>query len=727
MLTQEQKQQIYRWWHIFKNDHELVEIRCVGNKGTFSGYYKNIENLIRDVNLHDDCNVYFTVNDINDACHGRPQCEQMIHSPKNTTNDEEIIGRSFIYIDFDSAKGWTDGKKNGISNVNSTDEEKELAHQKALEVYRYLKGEGFNEPIINDSANGFHAYYPCLLSATEENDKLVERFMKSLSMMFSDENVVVDTTATNRARISKLPGTFSRKGSALSVDRPQRMCKILKVPSELKPIPKEYFQKIADLYPEEEIKPTRENNYSTSKFDLYDFLQRNNISYYKTVKTPIGTRYLLDQCPFDSSHVHGDAMVFQHNGGGLQFSCFHNSCSQYHWREFRLHFEPDAYEKKDYQEYREKRRYYEKYRLPSEPTEIKSENEHDGKKWFTLRDIKTIRNADKFYVHTGIYALDKAIGGLCEGETTILSGINASGKTAILNQLLLTAVQQGVPSALWSGELPAEKIKAWLCQTAAGKQNVTKIPNRDNSYEANDDVIPKIEGWLDDKLVIYNNKYGNNFEQIISDIKDAITKYKLRFVVLDNLMALSLEDLVGTQNEQQKKLMLRLDGLAKDFKIHVLIIAHPRKEANFQLLRKESISGTSDLTNITCNLFLIHRVGDDFERRATEFWGKERTSRLILEGYNNIIEVAKNRDDGVADFVVGLFYEPETKRFKNSKAENIHYDWEEHYEEYTVPEESFPTTIQPNQAFDTPIEPLYPEKEDDAYWGQFNHDNEPPF
>lgn len=76
-------------------------------------------------------------------------------------------------------------------------------------------------------------------------------------------------------------------------------------------------------------------------------------------------------------------------------------------------------------------------------------------------------------------------------------------------------------------------------------------------------------------------------------------------------------------------------------------------------------------------------VGDDFEKRATEFWGKERTNKLILEGYNNIIEVAKNRDYGVVDFVVGLFYEIETKRFKNSKTEQIHYDWEEQVEEYT--------------------------------------------
>ena len=661
MLTQEQKQQIYRWWHIFKNDHELVEIRCVGNKGTFSGYYKNIENLIRDVNLHDDCNVYFTVNDINDACHGRPQCEQMIHSPKNTTNDEEIIGRSFIYIDFDSAKGWTDGKKNGISNVNSTDEEKELAHQKALEVYRYLKGEGFNEPIINDSANGFHAYYPCLLSATEENDKLVERFMKSLSMMFSDENVVVDTTATNRARISKLPGTFSRKGSALSVDRPQRMCKILKVPSELKPIPKEYFQKIADLYPEEEIKPTRENNYSTEKFDLYEFLQKNNISYFKTVKTPNGTRYLLDQCPFDSSHVHGDAMVFQHNGGGLQFKCFHNSCSQYHWRDFRLRFDPNAYEKKDYQEFRAKQKYYEKY----EPVQIKEETTENGKKWLDWDDIQDINDADLVAIKSGYFLLDKLIKGWVLGELTILCGLNSSGKSTILNSFALNAIQRNYPTAYFSGELRPQRLKQWIAQVAAGKANVTKNPDTDFSYDVNPNVLPNIAEWLNGKLKIYSHeKYGNLSEQLVNDIVECITKFGVKFILIDNLMSVSLDGESGDKNEKQKNFVIKVSNIAKMHGVHVILVVHPRKENGLQFLRKESVKGAGDITDAADNVLLIHRVGDDFEKRATEFLGKERVANLIL--YDNVIEIAKNRDYGNNDKYVGLYFEPDIRTRKTN-------------------------------------------------------------
>ena len=715
-------EQVYKWWSVFHEEGEVCEVRCIGaqkNDPTFSGYYMNIENLIRDickVSLDERYQIYFVLNKIKRECYDRKQCENMIQRPSNTTSDKDIEGIKWIFLDFDA---------NHAAGIGSTNEQVELARKKAHDVCKFLRENGFQKPVVGMSGNGIHVYLRCNLANDDESERLIIRFMSALGMLFSDDNIKIDPTTKNAGRLGKLFGSMARKGRN-SEERPWRYSKLLPIPDEIIPNDKAYIQKIADMFPEEKPTPSRENNYGRSQFDIVEFLNKHSIEY-RTVGTSLGTRYILSECPFDPNHRDPDSMVFQHTNGALEFKCFHSSCDHYHWKEFRLHFEPDAYEKKDYQEFRAKQKYYEKYTLPKEPMVLKEENAQDGKKWLALRDIKTVKDSERFAIHTGIYALDKAIGGFYESETTLLSGINASGKTAILNQLLLTAVQQGVPSALWSGELPASRLKAWLCQTAAGKQNVTKVPNSESSYEANDDVIPKIEEWLDEKLIIYNNNYGNNFEQIIADIIEAIEKYGLRFIVLDNLMALSLDDLVGDKNERQKQLMMRLDEVAKKYKVHILIIAHPRKEASFQLLRKESISGTSDLTNIVWNLLLIHRVGDDFEKRANEFWGKERTNKLILEGYNNIIEVAKNRDYGIADYTVGLFYEMETRRFKNSKAENIHYDWEERYEEYTIPEPTSFGQIAPNTSFDTPIEPLYTNNDNDTYWAQFDHDTEPPF
>jgi hypothetical protein len=98
-------EQIYKWWAIFQNNgSKLCEVRCLDGKKTYSGYYHNIENLIRDVApLSDRPNmqIYFVLNTINKDCYDRQQQERMIENPKNTTTDADILGRNFILLDFD--------------------------------------------------------------------------------------------------------------------------------------------------------------------------------------------------------------------------------------------------------------------------------------------------------------------------------------------------------------------------------------------------------------------------------------------------------------------------------------------------------------------------------------------------------------------------------------------------------------------------------------------------
>ena len=90
-------------------------------------------------------------------------------------------------------------------------------------------------------------------------------------------------------------------------------------------------------------------------------------------------------------------------------------------------------------------------------------------------------------------------------------------------------------------------------------------------------------------------------------------------------------------------------------------------------LRKDSISGTADLTNISDKVFIIHRIGKDFEQKASEFLGNAKASELM--DYDSIVEVAKDRQFGIVDYFAGMYYEQESRRLKNSIAEHIVYGW----------------------------------------------------
>ena len=323
------KCEIYKWWHVFKRDNELVEIRFLGNNKTASGYYKNIENLVRDVermDAEDKFQIYFTLNCIEESCYSREQCEKVVWKPKNTTTDNDIKGRYWILIDLDPKRP---------AGTSSSNEEYEKAHIKAVEVYRYLMDMGFYEPVVCSSGNGWHLLLPCKIGISTETNDVVNKFLKVLSMLFSDDCIDIDVKVGNPARICKLYGTMAKKGTDIP-ERPHRMSRIVKTPVELKPNNIEYFKKVAEIFPEKE-QPSINNNWKPQdgSFDLDEFIAKHSIPVTRKVEVADGTRYYLEHCLFNPEHKGKDAILFKHNNGAVAYYCYHNSCQGNDWRKVR--------------------------------------------------------------------------------------------------------------------------------------------------------------------------------------------------------------------------------------------------------------------------------------------------------------------------------------------------------------------------------------------------------
>lgn len=663
------REQIYKWWSIFHNEGEITEIRSFGGT-TFSGYYKDIDNAIRDIEMLEskpDQQIYFITNAIREDCYGRAQRERLIMKPKNTTNDEEIVGRKWIMIDLDPKRA---------SGVNSSNQELEYAHKKAVAVYKFLRDNGFNDPVVCMSGNGYHLMYACRIGVSQETDLLIERFINALAMLFTDEHVDVDKKCKNRARLSKVYGTTAKKG-ANSDDRPWRTSYIVKAPDEVKINDIEYIKKIANLYPEDRPAPSPDNNWGQSKFDIESFLQKYSIGYKKETYKD-GTKYVLDHCCFNENHKGKDAVIFQRDNGALSYVCLHNSCSHYTFKDFRLKYDPTAYDKKDYREFQFKQRYY-GHRNPEPFTPIE-ENEEKGKKWLSMKDVKRVDIAELLSIPTGYHELDKKIIGLFAGELTVLSGLNASGKTSWLNCITLNVIEKGFKVAIWSGEMQDWRFQNWMNQMAAGKGYVRKKQGFDNLYYTPKDVCEKIDSWIDGKLFLYNNSYGSKWEQLFNDVKEIVEEKGVQLVILDNLATLCIDGYDSGTYANQTKFIIDLKEYAKQKNIHVILVAHPRKQNDF--LRKEGISGTADLTNIADNVFLLHRVGNDFEKRAGEFFGKDKVINYM--NFSNIVEVAKNRQMGIVDHLVGMYYEVESRRLKNDIAEHTVYGWQDSVEQIEI-------------------------------------------
>ena len=285
--------------------------------------------------------------------------------------------------------------------------------------------------------------------------------------------------------------------------------------------------------------------------------------------------------------------------------------------------------------------------------------------------IKEVKRDLRKVIRSGITQLDKRIIGFNPEELSIWSGSNGSGKSSILSQLAIEGIEQGFKVAMFSGELQAHRVLNWLQLQCAGKK-YTQGTTYENFYTVPDKTREQVNKWLEGSLYIYNNAQGTKIENVLSAIKNCIEQNNINMVILDNMMSLDLTSVGGDRYEKQTALVLALCELAKKYKIHIHFVCHPRKSIGF--LRKNDISGTADITNSADNVFIIHRVNTDFKRLTKQDLGLKEDNPLYL--YNNVIEVAKNRDLGVSDIFIGLYFEKESKRFLNVQDESKRYGWE---------------------------------------------------
>ena len=665
------EQQLRKWWEVFNPSSKLVEIRLLG-KNTYSGYFTDIDTLIAQLRPLLDHNnyqyygamqAYFTLNEVNEDLYSREQRDVFVKKPKSTTTDGDITRRRFVLIDLDPQRS---------AGISASNEEFEKAHMKCVDVYKYLLANGFKEPIITVSGNGYHCYVPCDMPNDDEHNELIKKFLQSLSNIFGGDDVEVDEKVFNPARIDKLIGTWAKKG-ADSKERPWRISKILKVPSDLTPNDDECFKKIADLLPQEEPKPHQQRRTyqgNNQPFDLPTWLTQHGIVY-REKKSGDATVYELEWCPWVDTHSDRkkwDSALFVAPDGQITFNCQHSHCKGKTWHDVRLKYEPNAYDRPVYQP---QLSYTPRQYAPKKTYEIKDEIPELGKKWLTMKSIEKLDLTQLKGVKTGYTELDRNIVQLNYGEVTLLSGGNASGKSSWLNSLLLNIANQGVPNALWSGELPERILKTWIQMAAAGKNNLRQSQYGSGKYYVPSNIGAKIDDWMEPLFYIYNSEYGNTWEQIFHDMTELL-KVGVKVFTLDNLFSLDIDLLEGDRNNKQKELILQIKKFAKVNDVHIILVAHPRKTMAF--LRKNDISGTSDLTNAVDNVFIMHRVNNDFFRAGAEFFGEATIN--MYRGFGNVLEVAKNRMYGIVDLMVGMQYEIESRRFKNTTEENVQYGWE---------------------------------------------------
>ena len=288
------------------------------------------------------------------------------------------------------------------------------------------------------------------------------------------------------------------------------------------------------------------------------------------------------------------------------------------------------------------------------------------------KDIDGLPKEEDVFIRSGIDGIDNRLLGLKKGYISLLTGLRGGSKSTLLTTIALTAIQDGHNVLCYSGELTAQDFMTWMKLQAAGKDHVVKSTKYQNYWYVKQEDSAKISEWLEGRFLLWNNNHGNNFKKMYEQLKRHIEKQKTDLVILDNLMSLDIRDLnPADKYDAQTEFADCLVQLAHKTKVHIIFVAHPRKASGF--LRLDDVSGTGNLSNKVDNAFLVHRNNNDFQRLSKEMF-KWSSDHEAYRG-TNVIEIAKDRHRGNVDVFIPLWYEPETKRLKNSQAEMIKYGW----------------------------------------------------
>ena len=221
---------------------------------------------------------------------------------------------------------------------------------------------------------------------------------------------------------------------------------------------------------------------------------------------------------------------------------------------------------------------------------------------------------------SGFERLDKSIGGFFAGELSVWTGKRGAGKSTILSQLLLNAIDQGRRVCAYSGELDRAQFREWTYLQAAGPEH---IGYRDDPLTGkrlptvNPQVDKLISAWLHERFWLFDLERNTRHdpEAILSQFSYAKMRYRADVFLVDNIMAVEFD---GVREKdfyrEQSKFTQALAAFAKRQHVHVHLVVHPRKSSSGKdgEVTADDVHGSGDITNRADNVFLLttHAVAD---------------------------------------------------------------------------------------------------------------------
>jgi len=236
-----------------------------------------------------------------------------------------------------------------------------------------------------------------------------------------------------------------------------------------------------------------------------------------------------------------------------------------------------------------------------------------------------------------------------QGEVTVLSGENFTGKSELLNQLILYHVTRAKAFIVSPEMLVFRTMHNMTCQALA-----KGLPTEREISDFLDFAHNQI--YLLDQQSSFTPAMLINLIRYVKDV------YDVDFVVIDSLMKCGMDE-----NSEHEKVKWFIDNLcitAKNLGIHIFLVAHNKKPLQGQKPSKYDTKGSGSISDLADNSLIMWRnfakedaLMEGCDRAEAEEWEQKPDAKIIID---------KQRTTGKRGFIK-LWHWPEQRVFLDSK------------------------------------------------------------
>ena len=251
-----------------------------------------------------------------------------------------------------------------------------------------------------------------------------------------------------------------------------------------------------------------------------------------------------------------------------------------------------------------------------------------------------------------------------------------SGKSSFINQLIIQSLEEEKNVFLFSGELPNFQTKNWLNSVIAGQRHIDeKHSGEATYYKVRPEAKRAIDEFYRGRLHIYEDGQPNTKSALMTTIEDAVRKYGVKLVILDNLTAINLECSDDNKYNKQSEFVMELIDFAKKFNVAIVLVVHPHKIDTMRRLTKMDVQGISAIIDLAHRIISLYRVQEKDKKGEPKLNGSGWKVPPVKDDV--LIDILKDRMLGYEGRSIGVFYDTPSRRFFiNEEDLDRKYSWD---------------------------------------------------